>query len=55
MRMLLPGLALSLVLVPVPAFAQDWRQELSSDLVTISAGKMAFEEVGLVKIQLAGP
>ena len=36
------------------ASAQDWRQELGEELVTIQAGKMVFDEFGIVKIQFPG-
>jgi hypothetical protein len=34
--------------------AQEWRQQLKSDVVTLRAGKMVYEEVGLFKLNVPG-
>ena len=52
LKALLPLVLLSLV--SIGASAQDWREKLSAELVTIEAGKMVFEEYGLVKLQFPG-
>lgn len=36
------------------ASAQEWRNELKSDVVVVRAGKMIIEEVGLYKLGVAG-
>ena len=43
-----------LSLLGLPAAAQDWRQELKSDVVTLSGGKMVYDEVGLYKLNVPG-
>jgi len=43
-----------LCVVGFSAAAQDWRQELKADLVTISGGKMTLNDVGLYKIEIPG-
>ena len=53
MKTLLTTLTL-LLIVPAVALAQDWREELGSDMVTISDGKMVYQEFGLVKITFPG-
>lgn len=53
MKTLLTALTL-LLIVPTVALAQDWREELGSDMVTISDGKMTYQEFGLVKITFPG-
>ncbi len=40
--------------VSISARAQDWRQQLKADLVTISNGKMTSNDVGLYKIEVPG-
>jgi len=40
--------------VAAPLAAQDWRQSLSEDLVSVSDGKMVSEEFNLVKIAVPG-
>lgn len=37
-----------------PATAQEWKQQLAKELVTIRAGKMVADEYQLVKIQVPG-
>src|SRR5262245_18830884 len=37
-----------------PARAQDWRQELKTDLVAIANGRMTLNDVGLYKINVPG-
>jgi len=39
---------------PVAGSAQDWREELAADLVTIADGKMQYDEVGLLTLALPG-
>ena len=34
--------------------AQDWREQLGRDAVTIKDGRMVYEQAGLVKIEIAG-
>ncbi len=36
------------------ARAQEWRQQLKSDVVTLRAGKMVYDEVGLFKLDVPG-
>jgi hypothetical protein len=43
-----------LVVVALPARAQEWRTQLKADLVTISSGKMTYSDVGLYKIEVPG-
>ena len=43
-----------LLVVAIPASAQDWRLQLKADLVTINRGKMASNDVGLYKIEVPG-
>lgn len=43
-----------LIALPIIAQAQDWRAQLGADVVTIRAGKMVSDEVGLWKIQVSG-
>ena len=43
-----------LSIIVSPVFAQDWRQELKADLVTIANGKMTLNDIGLYKIAVPG-
>lgn len=48
-------LALLALLIAAPGLdAQDWREQLARDAVAIKDGKMVYEEVGLIKIKVAG-
>lgn len=44
----------SLLLTASGMSAQDWREQLIRDVVTIKDGNMIYEETGLVKIEIAG-
>jgi hypothetical protein len=44
----------SLSLLAASAHAQDWREKLGADLVTIRDGKMVYQEFGVAKIEFAG-
>lgn len=43
-----------LLVAALPARAQDWRQQLKADLVTIANGKMTYNDVGLYKVEVPG-
>lgn len=43
-----------LLAMTMPARAQDWRQQLTVDLVTISNGRMTSDDVGLYKVEIPG-
>jgi len=48
-------LILTLATLPIgPATAQEWKQQLAKELVTIRAGKMVAEEYQLAKIAVPG-
>lgn len=42
------------VLTAGPLGAQEWKQLLAKDLVTVQGGKMVFEEFDLVKLEVPG-
>ena len=42
------------ILLWTPVRAQEWRDQLKSDVVTLSGGKMLYDEVGLFKLNVPG-
>lgn len=46
--------ALALLLIAPGLYAQDWREQLSREAVTIKDGKMVYEQTGLAKLEIAG-
>jgi hypothetical protein len=52
---ILPACLIAFLCLPASAVAQqDWREELSSDQVTVADGRFTYEEFGILSLELPG-